>query len=459
MRAGNIYFVSPGGNDGASGSFGSPWCTLLKARDTIKAGDIIYAMNGVSQTADDGSGWSTAFLLRDGGRTGLPKALVAYPGAVVTIGGVNGPTLGVRSTDYSAGTGACPGYWVFAGLVLRGLAAMALAGGSNWRIVGNDISCPFGDGAGACFETNQASNIAFLGNVVHDTGKTDASALYQGVYFSTDSNHVDAGWNRIERVRGCRGIQVHSSPLNSQGTTGFNQYDLSIHDNVIHDTQCDGIVIATVDPSKGKVELYNNIIYNAGQGPNNPEHSGGWSCIFTSGTTNTGSPGGGTVEIFNNTLFNCGSFTHPPYSNARSAVSNGGGNPRLQVRLRNNIIYPAPGAAYVIAFGVRGACSSGNCPGITGFNNLFFGNGAAPAISNLTQSLNRDPQFLDAASHDFRPRPGSPAIGAGVDTGAAFDQEGVNRGSRFDLGALQSPPQSLASAPPRQTSLGSISQH
>ena len=59
--------------------------------------------------------------------------------------------------------------------------------------------------------------------------------------------------------------------------SGQSQYDIVIHDNIIHDTQCDGIIFATVDPSKGKIEVYNNIIYNAGKGPNNPEGSGNWT--------------------------------------------------------------------------------------------------------------------------------------------------------------------------------------
>src|SRR5205807_6996509 len=189
-------------------------------------------------------------------------------------------------------------------LTLRGKNdAIALAGGTQWRIVGNDLSCPNGNDASACFESSQTTNIKFYGNNVHDVGMTSSTALYHGVYFSTDSNHIDMGWNVVANIRGCRGIQIHSSPLQGGGSsdpTGHNQFDISIHDNLIHDTQCDGIIFATVDPSQGKVEAYNNVIYNAGQGPQNLENSGNWSCIYVAGYTNTGPPGGGTVELFNN---------------------------------------------------------------------------------------------------------------------------------------------------------------
>ncbi|HLK48884.1 MAG TPA: right-handed parallel beta-helix repeat-containing protein [Bryobacteraceae bacterium] len=438
VRPGNIYFVATTGNDGNNGAFASPWRTLLKARDALQPGDIAYALNGVSQTTDDGQGWSAAMMLRTGGAPGRPKALVAYPGAVVTIGSITGPAHGVRSTDFSAGGGACPGHWVFAGIVFRGGGAMTLAGpSSNWRIVANDFSCPNGDGAGACFDTSQASNVQFLGNTVHHAGKAGASALYHGVYFSTDSNHIGAGWNTIEYVRGCRGLQVHSSPV--MAGTGYNQYDIAIHDNTIHDTQCDGIVLATVDPSKGKVEVFNNIIYNAGQGPNNPEHSGHWACILAAGSTNAGAPGGGVIEVYNNTLYACGTFATPPYASSRSAVSNGGHNQNLRIRLRNNIIYQTGGAPYLTVWGPTGLCGVfSNCTGIGGSNNLFFGSGPAPQNSNLVRSLSSNPLFVSPEQHDFHLRSDSPARGAGVDTGAANNKDGVGRGGAggSDLGAL-----------------------
>ncbi len=425
VRPGNIYFVASAGSDRNSGSFSSPWRTLLKARDSIKAGDIVYAMDGVSQTADDGTGWSTAMLIRTGGKPGAPMALVAYPGATVTIGSLTGPPTAVRTTSDSGGN------WTLAGLTFRGRFSVSLTGDSNWRFVGNDMSCPNGNGSAACFIASQASNVKFMGNRVHDTGAADASAEYHGVYFTTDSNHLDIGWNKIEYVRGCRGLQVHS-------TDGTDQHDISIHDNVIHDIQCDGIILATVDPSKGRVDVYNNIIYNAGQGPNNPERKGGWSCISVPGTSR-GSPAG-VVEVYNNTLYNCGSFAAPPYPDVRTGVLYGGRSPNLRIRIRNNIIYQRPGVPYVITWTQAGVCRDArNCSSIYGSNNLFYGSGAAPSNTNITQSINGDPLFLNVEQHDFRLSSGSPAIRKGVNTGASTDINGVPRepASGYDLGAIQ----------------------
>ena len=67
--------------------------------------------------------------------------------------------------------------------------------------------------------------------------------------------------------------------------------NLQIHDNVVHDTQCDGIVIVNVDPTQpGGINVYNNVIYNAGKGPGTLEGSGGFRCIGVGGygTSTTG---------------------------------------------------------------------------------------------------------------------------------------------------------------------------
>lgn len=424
VRPGGIHFVAVNGHDFGPGTFHSPWRTLVKACGAMRPGDITYAMNGTEQTGDNGSGWRTSVLIRGEPASDLPRAVVAYPNAVAAIGGASGPDFGIRAAPLD---GVPVGAWVFAGLRLRGRGlAVGAEHITNWRIVGNDISCPQGDGSAACVETAYASGVAFLGNHVHDTGWTGASAMYHAVYFSTDSNHIDVGWNVIDNVHGCRGIQFHSTRQEGDPKSGYNQFDIAIHDNEIHDTQCDGIVLATVDPSRGKVEVYNNVIYDAGKGPDNPDHSGNWSCIYVAGYTNNGSPGGGAVDIFNNTLYNCGNFSHPPFGDANAAISNGGHNPALRIRVRNNILYQAPGVPYFIAFEARGTCrDNGRCEGIYGSGNVVFGHRPPPDFPGLTGSRFADPLFVNLSGRDFHLAAGSPARGAGASP--VHDKSGADR--------------------------------
>ena len=468
VTAGNIYFVSTSGSDNNPGSFASPWGTLLNARNVMQPGDIAYAMDGVSQSSDDGTGWDSAFLLSGGGQgnwcsaSGLPRALVAYPGATVTIGNPTGdlPDFGLRTSD-------CQGNYVFAGIGFRGQAPAQAGSGANYRFIASDITCPYtqGGGGGACFETSQASDIYFYGNHVYNAGTANASALFQGVYFSTDSNDVDMGWNLVENVHGCRGVQVHSSPLGSGGPsdpTGHDQYSISIHDNTVHDTQCDGIIVDTVDPSQGPVSLYNNVIYNAGEGPDNPEQTGGWNCINIPGGTENGPNGSGTVEIFNNTLFACGTFTNPPYSSDNSGIAENGdepmGAPAIYVHTRNNLVYsvatalyPA-GVPYFVAWNpaTGGLCANTDvCPWLYGTNNLLFG--AGPTVTDLTEivgSVNADPLVASISLPDLHLTSGSPASQAGTIIGGitvfgvdntGSDHDGQPRPANPAIGAYEIP--------------------
>lgn len=441
VRAGKIYFVAVNGSDWRNGSFQSPWKTITYAKDRMSSGDVTYMRDGVAQTSED---HFTAYLSMDrngggnSGKAGAPKALVAYPGARVTIGKAHGLDYGIRTPNIQARAD----YWVISQLhVIGGKQAIDM-GGTGWKIVGNDIECPGGDGQVGCVEASQASGIKFYGNEVHNAGAGPvASKFYHAVYFSTDSNHIDVGWNHIHDNFTCRAVQFHSSPLcrpncGASDQTGHNQYDLHVHDNLIHGDSCNGINFATVDPGKGPVEAYNNVIYHVGVA--DPKDGGGaFSCIYVAGITNTGPMGTGTVEVFNNTLYDCAANRSRNSDGSRGAFSMGGAG--LTMRLRNNIVYQLPGEVYI----------DGNNAQITGEKNLWFGAGNGP--EQTAANINADPQFIDIGKFDFHLRASSPAKDAGatvlpnnpfvVSKGGATDKDGVARpqGKAFDSGAYEAP--------------------
>jgi len=418
VRAGNIRFVAVSGSDSNVGSISAPWRTVQKAVSTIAAGDVIYVMNGVVESRPGTSDGSVSWTRNDG-LPNAPKALVAYPNAVAVIGSPGtGPCASTACTEGLKVTYAS-NYWTVAGLTLRGNNDAVVVRGTGWRLIGNDLSCPYGDGPSACLTTSQANNIKVLGNNVHESGHGAASALYHGVYFSTDSNNIELGWNQVTNTRGCRAVQVHSTALDNN--SGYNQYGIIIHDNKIVNSQCDGIVLATVDPSRGPVQVFNNLIVNAGQGPGHVFDSGNFACIYVAGYTGAGAVGVGTVEVFNNTLVNCGGLGR---QNAGIAFARR--DTQLSTRLRNNILSLTNGTPYFVT-------DTPAVPFLTGFNNLFSGSGAAPAGFDLSGSISADPLFVGGS--DFHLRAGSPARGSGVDAGLAADLDGRLRTAPHDIGA------------------------
>jgi hypothetical protein len=418
VRPGRIFFVAATGSNSNPGSFESPWRTIVKAKNAMAPGDIAYVMDGITQIGVDDYGASLA--IASAGQPGRPIALVAYPGAKVVVGSASGPEFAIRTPAI----GQRFSYWTLAGLTLRGgNQGLKLVLVSGWRIVANDMSCPNGDGPVACFEAAGSENLQVLGNFIHDSGRSSAGKQYHSMYFTTDSNHIDVGWNTIANNRSCRGIQFHSSPLD--GNSGFNQYDLIVHDNLIHGQVCDGINFATIDPSKGPVLAYNNVIYAVGTGPDPKGEISNYACISSPGITNRGAPGTGAADFFNNTLYDCGS---------RGGVNSGAfhvgaGSPT--VRLRNNIVVAQKGENYLEP--------AGNASRTAGSHNLWFGAGNGPA--NLTANIKADPRFANLANFDLHLQPQSPAVGAGTDAGISSDFDGVPRPQNgvCDLGAFQAP--------------------
>src|SRR6185437_13831799 len=98
----------------------------------------------------------------------MPIALVAYPGATVTLGG--------SACQYSMRTPAISGnkdYWTIAGLTLTNTGdGLDLVSVANWRVIGNNFSCPNGGGQTACMHTDTTTKYKFWGNNVHNVGDT-----------------------------------------------------------------------------------------------------------------------------------------------------------------------------------------------------------------------------------------------------------------------------------------------
>ncbi len=418
VRAGKIYSVTTSGDDAHDGSFASPWKTIVHAKTTLAPGDVAYLGDGVSQTTEENYKAALSMDANDASSSGteaMPKALVAYPGAKVTVGVESGLERGIL-TPAIAGTFD---YWVISQLTLRGeTEALDLEGGGvGWRVVGNDISCPNGSGLSGCVtgcDGDCTAGLKLFGNVVHDAAAnvTTVTKYYHGIYFGSD--HIELGWNEVRDGKTCRAIQFHDSQ-------GPNQYDLVVHDSLIHGTVCDGLNFASVDPSKGAVAAYDNVIYDVGHGPDPSDGASDYACIYVANITNQGSPGSGDVKIENNTLYDCGSRG----TGAAGAIARAAGP--VGIDMNDNLIDLVGSESYF----------SGDTSAIGGANDLLFGAGAAPSF--LSGAIAGDPMLVAPASHDFHLEPGSPAIDRGVPTAATTDFDGNARpqGAAYDVGAYE----------------------
>lgn len=426
VRSGNIYSVTTTGSDSASGSFAAPLRTIVACKNKMVAGDICYIGAGVVQSAQET--FEAALSIEQAGTAASPKALVGYPGAnpQPQIGGSTGTGYGIRVADI----GVSPHYWIFAGLHIYdngGNSAISVLNVHDWTIVGNLIECPGFNAQRGCIQASQSTYVYFYGNEVTNTGVNPASGKQShSVYFSTDANHAWAAWNHIHDNYTCRAIQFHSSPVG--GSTGQDQYDLHVHDNVIHGDNCDGINFATVDPSKGTVEAYNNLIYHVGlRVP--PDGGGNFTCIAQPGIVNAGAAPTGTVQIYNNTLYDCSSSLGQPQGFPNFGAVGNDNPPGMA--LTNNLIYQPGSQPYLEG-------STYNEQGFSGTKNLWFGQGSGP--SQFTSNINADPSFVNLANKDFHLQSTSPAINAGVAISTlTTDITGILRpqGSAIDIGAYE----------------------
>lgn len=394
ITATSYYYISPNGSDTANGSYFAPFKTLRHFLDSvapISQNTIIYFMNGFTLTGNDGRGWNTSAAIDSGGKSeSIRLNLVAYPGAVVTIGSPN--------INAQYGMVTYSDYVTIAGLNLRGYSSFEANPSTGFiRFIGNDVSCQnvpasFGDNACLFFGSGSSSGgsavqTKFLGNTVHDTGGPNADKTYHAVYFGTDMNQSEAAWNTIGTgvfYGYCRSILLHSSPNGNPGS-GRNMYGYEIHDNFIQKGWCDGIGLASVDPSKGAINIYNNVLVNIGtstDGTSNAPPSANNTAIAVN--TDPMGASSGSVHAYNNTIYAGGVYSQWNSNGCFGIVFNSTG-----LVLNNNICDQTSSAQPYLEVGASGTFS--------GSHNVWYGNGAVPTWD--ASGLHVNPLLLNAANY------------------------------------------------------------
>lgn len=422
VRSGHIFYIGPSVDNSpatcAGGTYEKPWgltnfrskieTTYTRAMRTprfyyncMSPGDTLVFLNGVSYPYFDGAEWHSSLTLGDEREPATSSrfyTFMARPGASVQLGGTDWAMAPIR--DHSNG------YNVISGLKLTGSGpnggAFFLA--ANDRVVGNDITCP--DCWGPAGAVMGSDGFIMYGNVVHDVSTLDpggSNKTYHAIYVA--GNNIEIAWNRIYNTKAYNGIQI-----NHDRSSGF--YNQSWHDNDIADVNGSGINVGTIDPSKGYIKIYNNVIHHVGLAMA-PDSPGPHSCLAIKGAGSATAPG--TVEIYNNTMVDCSSYLNiNPADNSSCAIIALQKQLNVTTELVNNIIYqPAyAGTGRQNVF----ICGGGSIGTLYGTNNLWFSE-RNPGSTAPATSFGRiaNPRFVSAT--DYHLQSGSPAIGGGIPFG------------------------------------------
>ena len=482
-----IYYVPPSGNDADPGTLERPLRTIQQAVNMVRAGDTIILRAGT---------YLERVKIMRSGTASLPITLTAYQGETATIdGGENialvtaGPVsywiiAGLRFQSTNKHTLRF-GWFLEAitdHITLRNnyIKGAVFTVGHNQLFENNEMDGSgytdrdgyggINDSHGDLGDEATHHNI-YRNNFIHDFTNFNARGIWtQG---RTHDNIIE--FNRIENI--------WSSGLGQcidldAGQTGLVQWRQIVRNNTVTDCSYVGIQLENV--FEGLVE--NNLIsaekggnaglilinYSAsvGCGVGGEENqfgdtNGDASCVgdltntiirqnviaarktWAWGYGGVVNWGVGGVSILSNTIYAPGSAGNAAI-NFQSTVDEAS-----QAVIQNNILYNGNGSAI---------CALNYDSFVRDDHNLLYktnldmvygrGKNCYGALSLIDysvatgkgqNSLQTDPQFVNASLRDFHLLSTSPAIDAGLDLGLSADLEGLARpkGLGFDLGAYE----------------------
>jgi hypothetical protein len=422
VRPGRIFFIKPGGNDAkGNGSWSAPWATIASivagGNGKILAGDIIYVTDSSVTNASINIGVNGGLA----GTTANPFSLIAYPNSTASISGKVGD---INNIHIFRNWNAANYYWNFSKFnITAGEVVFSLIQGS--RIVGNKIAGPQVQGIGMagyiggnCSGQSsgaQCGGQKIYGNEVYNYGKADGttSKFHHLYYISNRSGYpaeaYEIAWNYHHDNPVSHGIHIYDqTPCG--GWTGT----MKIHHNVVKNQGSNSININPNCTQSTSFEVHDNLVITE------PSYVG--VGIGRPGAAFRLETAGSTIKVFYNTVYGYGAANI--FSNAST------------IEFRNNIVVDTRNIAY--------ASLDMGSPAI-GSNNLFFStaNSALALPPWASNSLNKDPLFIDAARGNFSLRLDSPARKAGIFTALSNPSYGLHGETRnkdsTTIGAINQP--------------------
>lgn len=438
VRAGNIYFIKTTGSSTGSGSWSSPWNSMVYAGSgaggTLSPGDIVYVGDNVVET----SGVPIKYLV---GTAANPFSMIAYPGAHVVIQG----SYGIKHWNRGSA------YWNFSKFTIKS-QSMGIDTFKGMRAVGNEITnYPGGcaDGQSGAISGGNSGNssadvaggVRAFGNYIHDFGCDTTSKLHHVFYITNRGGFpiesFELGWNYLINNKVHHGLHVYD-----EGICGDFVGVMPIHDNVVVNQVGWGVDVNSSGYNgtcfSMPVEVYNNLFINVGlEIPN----CGGHNEAAFFGKVSTKSH----IKFYNNTIYGYG----VPGSGAAVSVQGGAGTGwdfGGVWEMKNNIIVDTKNLPYQLTSYAK--------PADVSSNNLWYNGGdgvpSAPPSWDIG-ALTSDPLFADSAKGYFNLQIGSSALNAGTDTSPVVtrDFRGIPRGlgKNYSIGAFEYIKTSVPAAP------------
>jgi hypothetical protein len=432
IRDGKIYYVMKNGNDETGdGSWTKPWAHLdnlnyTGALDKIKPGDIVYMGDGVTDTTLAGD--RACVDIGNPGTIDAPKAIVAYPGAVAGVGNVNSQrTFSLWVSGFGPSV-----HWVISKLHLIAREE-AVSMYHGFRVVGNKIMAPKGDGPTGAI-SGLGNHLYILGNELTNIGFKGTSKLYHPIYIQSQEScsgprlpsetDREIAWNDMHDNLAFDGINLYRECGSSAYMSNHR-----VHDNfILNQTGC-GIRIG--DYVVGENWFYNNIVVNAGAGPDpTTEQAMHVPVYIHAGWDDTTT----LIHFYNNTIYGGGFTGGADWSTSMVGFAY---NHPMSLDFRNNIIVSTDTDIDYLN-------SRLDIPRQGVDNNLWYGESTPPAWDRHAMSNN--PMFENALQYDFHLKDNSPAIDQGKPVlyenkyplpTIDFDGNERLKGMSIDLGALE----------------------
>lgn len=398
----NFYVDGVNGNDAGPGTRAAPWKTIQNADNWGNhipiAGECVNVLPGTYTL-------TKTLILHTGGARAAGTGYVVY-----------------RSTEPRGAHLVAGSDFVKTADLIQLWAGYLIIDGFD---VDGNRSTTSGHGINGCASGGGPSNIAHhfiaINNIIHDMGGSGLNSCTADFIMWRNNVVYNTSSTSPYQVSGIDIWQPKALASDSYTRTEWDNdpFGIQISYNIVHDnaegpavagkhTDGNGIIIDVSfgsakcptcgTPYPGKILVLGNVAYRNG---------GGGIHLFLSQN----------VTVANNTVYN----NHLDTANTDSARGELSDLGSRNITWINNIAIAVPGPGVLSNNRPILSLPLGNGFDVSGGSwtkNIAFGadnrTDPATAVSGHDNLIGVDPQLADPAHGDFKPRPGSPAIGAGA---------------------------------------------